>query len=230
MWTILLKAAAGVSTVWTLTAFGLVVLTLLAVYKQSKNTALRIVAIVGALILVLAAILGYFHQHSVYEVRVVVLDLQQVPVESAKVTSSLGGEAKKISGGWQFDIPVASVPANQKLTVYAALGAAFLQGQNQITLGADFHPDITINLAHAETTVRGIVTDEGGRALEGVNVGVVGYGGETVRTKADGGFQLSAHAADGQFVQLHAEKSGFLPGGGWHPAGTAPAEVVLRRQ
>jgi hypothetical protein len=114
--------------------------------------------------------------------------------------------------------------------VYATVPASFLKSQNEITLGPDFHPNTTIQLTHPETDIRGIVTDDMGRAIEGASVSVVGYGYQMVRTKADGGFELAAHAADGQQVELHAEKLGFEPVGGWYAAGTAPVDLVLKRQ
>ena len=45
---------------------------------------------------------------ALYRVRVTVLNPQQQPINDAKVTSSMGGEPKKVEGGWQFDIPAAS--------------------------------------------------------------------------------------------------------------------------
>jgi hypothetical protein len=232
-----LNAISGVSTTWSLAAFAIAAIVYMATRKQkgaarSGGTA----AMVIILLLGLVPILGSFYMEtrknepSVYQLRVVVLDPQQTPLEDAKVWSSLGGEPKKVAGGWQFDIPVASLPSDRKLTVYATESASFLKGQSQLTLASDVHPNTTIQLMHPETTVRGIVTDAKGHAIEGVAVSVIGHGNETVRTKADGGFELPAHAADGQQVELHAEKGGFTPSGGWFPAGTVPAELVLKRQ
>jgi hypothetical protein len=126
--------------------------------------------------------------------------------------------------------PAASVPTDHKLTVYATVAASFLKGQSDITLADDFHPNATIYLTHPQTTIRGIVTDDRGRAMEGEAISVIGYGIEMVRSRADGRFELPAHAAKGQQVELHAEKAGSTPGGGWYPAGTTPAELTLRRR
>jgi len=117
-----------------------------------------------------------------------------------------------------------------KLTVYATEPASFLKGQSTITLAADFHPNVTINLKHPETIVRGIVTDEKGRAIEGASVSVIGHGSERVQTSGDGEFELPAHASDGQQVELHAEKVRFVATGGWYPAGATPAELILKRR
>ena len=228
-WTELLRFAGNVTTLIGLAAIGLIVLAIAIWRLIGKRDGAKTLLIVGSAIIVLVFVVGFFSQHPVYEVRAFVLDPQHLPVNNATVTSSLGGEAKQISGGWQFDIPVDTVPSDHKLTVYAMLNASFLKGQSEVTLGSDFHPNVTIKLTHDETTIRGIITDDAGRALEGVTASIVGFGSEMIRTKADGSFQLAAHAADGQVVRLHAEKPGFLPGGGWYPAGTTPAQIVLRR-
>ena len=58
-------------------------------------------------------------------VRVTVLGPENVPVEDAKVWSSLGGEPQKVSGGWELEIPEAKIPSTRKLTIYAAKESAF---------------------------------------------------------------------------------------------------------
>jgi hypothetical protein len=229
------EAAAGISTMWSLAAFAIAAVLYLSVGRRTgkSNTGVQVTS---ALLLLFAAIpiVGslladvYKSKPSIYELRVTVVDAQNTPVEDAKVWSSFGGEPKRVAGGWQFDIPAASVPADHKLTVYASREAAFQKGQSEVTLGTDFHPNTTIPLMHPETTIRGMVTDEKGHAVEGATVMVVGYGKEAVVTKADGGFELPAHAADGQQVELHAERKGLPAGGGWYPAGNAPAEIMLK--
>ena len=221
---------------WSLAAFAIAVILLLTTRKQKGATRTGGTVAVGAIVLlglvpILASIYVTIHKESsVYQLRAVVVDPQQTPVEDAKVWSSLGGEPKKVSGGWQFDIPAASIPSDHKLTIYATVPASFLKGQSDVILTSDFHPATTIHLIHPESTIRGIVTDDKGRAVEGATVTVVGHGSEMVRTKADGGFELPAHAADGQQVELHAERDGFSPSSGWYPAGTTPAELVLKRR
>jgi hypothetical protein len=230
-----LEAASGISTMWSLAAFTVAAVLYLAVgrRKGKSNAGVQVTSVallVFAAIPIVGSLLAdvYKTRPSIYELRVTVVDAQNTPVEDAKVWSSFGGEPKRVAGGWQFDIPAASVPADHKLTVYASREAAFLKGQSEVTLGSDFHPNTTIQLTHPETAIRGMVTDEKGHAVEGATVTVVGYGKEAVVTKADGGFELPAHAADGQQVELHAETQGLAAGGGWYPAGNAPAEIVLK--
>ena len=126
------------------------------------------------------------------------------------VWSSMGGEPKKVAGGWQFDIPSESKPTDGNLTIYATVRAAFLVGQSQVLLAVDHHPSVTVKLIRDQTaTIRGIVSDSQGRSLSGVRVHIVGYASEAVITGEDGNFVLAAHAAEGQQVELHAEKSGL---------------------
>jgi len=170
-------------------------------------------------------------ENAIYRVRVTVLGTDQIPIEDAEVWSSIGGEPKKVAGGWQFDIPAASKPVDGKLTIYAAKKIAFLSGKQELQLGTDFNPAITIQLAKdSSASVRGIVVDESNRAIEGARVSVVGYEGEAVPTKADGNFVLPAHAAMNQEVRLHVEKTGYAPTDQYHPAGDEPMTLILERR
>jgi hypothetical protein len=76
------------------------------------------------------------------------------------------------------------------------------------------------------TAVRGVVLDTSQRAVAGARVTVIGSPAEVI-TLASGNFVIPTNAADGQQVQLHAEKEGYRPSTLWHPAGNTPAVVVL---
>jgi len=104
----------------------------------------------------------------VYRVRVIILGSQHIPVDDGRVWSSMGGEAARIQGGWQFVIPVSSRPASGKLTVYAAIDAAFLSGQADVQLAADYSPSVTVQLMNTRSaSVRGIVVDAQNMAIAG---------------------------------------------------------------
>lgn len=96
----------------------------------------------------------------IYRVRVTVLDPQQVPVNDAELISSVIGEQKKVDGGWEFDIPAASKPAEGKVTVsaskpgYASKPDAVLYGQEVLVLDKDLNPTIKIQLREAESPIR----------------------------------------------------------------------------
>ena len=62
----------------------------------------------------------------IYRLRVTVTDPHSLPLENAQVWSSVGGEPKKVAGGWQFDIPVASKPRDGKLTIFASQKSCLL--------------------------------------------------------------------------------------------------------
>jgi len=230
----LLEKAAAVSTPFNLAAFGLVVLLLILWVARSESgkrplpVALLVVAI-GALVTVVLA--PMMITPGVYHVRATVVGPNGVPVEDAKVWSSIGGEAKKVSGGWQFDVPAGSVPRDGKLAVYATVESAFLSGLESVQLGSDYNLAVRVTLTPgASARVRGLVVDASGRGVVGVRVNIVGYQQEAVLTAEGGGFDLPSHAADGQQVQVHAEKDGYQGVTLWHPAGNTPAEIKLVRQ
>jgi len=168
---------------------------------------------------------------SIYKVRVTVIDPQQVPVEDGHVWSSIGGEPKRVAGGWQFDIPAGSTPADGKLTIYASKKTAFLSGKQELKLGEDFNPAVTVQLQKETSTyIRGIVTDESGRSVAGARVSVIGHEGGSVVTQETGNFLLPAHAAEGQQIQLRVEKKLYEVVTQWHPAGSEPATVVIEKK
>ena len=168
----------------------------------------------------------------IYRARVTVIDPQRKPVDDAKVWSSIGGEPKKVAGGWQFDIPAASVPADGKVTFFATKESAFLAGEHDLQLTTDTSPAVTIELIKniKGVVVRGTVIDEAGNAIGEVRVSVAGYEAESVITQPNGGFVLPAHAAVGQQVLVHAEKPGYKAINQYHPAGEEPATIILERR
>lgn len=149
-----------------------------------------------------------------------------------RVTCSVGGETKKVEGGWECDISFKTKPADNKMQAYASIPDAFLTGRAEIELKDDYSPLATISLAQ-DTSARiiGMVTDENNNPVDGVLVTVVGYDSEGVTTKGGGGFSLPAHKANGQQVQIFAFKEGYSGGPAeWHQAGDYPVTLVLRRK
>jgi hypothetical protein len=232
----LFQAAAKVSSMWSLAAFAIAAVIFFAIRGGSGKVHPIAWGVVAAIILLgLVPILGSLivqarqdEGSAIYRVRVVVVGADGVPSNEAKVWSSIGGEAKKVDGGWQFDIPTKTKPADGKLTVYAEVSSAFEKGQKEVMLASDFSPSITVPLTQdTSAVVRGQVIDASGRAISGARVNVSGFGSESVTTQADGGFVLPAHAAKGQLVQLHAEKDGYTAVNQSHPAGTTAVTIVL---
>jgi len=169
----------------------------------------------------------FLKSRGVYRLRVVVLDQDKLPIEDADVNSSSGGEPKRVQGGWEFDIPMQTIPHDGKELVFASARSSFLAGSSTVRLADDYYPTTTIQLVpDTSAMVRGVVEDERGRSVVGAVVSIVGYH-DTFQTDEMGNFVLPAHAAVGQVVQLRAEKNGLI-GKLSVPAGQS-VEVIVKR-
>jgi hypothetical protein len=229
------ELATKISTAWSLAAFCIAALIWFGVrMKKGKVPAVAWWIVTAIVIVALAPIIAplYMNSFGIYRVRVVVLDDRKIPTNEAKVTCSVGGEVKKVEGGWECDIPSKTKPTDGKMQAYATVSDAFLTGRAELELKDDYSPVATIQLS-ADTSARimGMVVDENKNPLEGVRVGVVGYDSEGVVTKTGGNFSLPAHKANGQQVQIFAFKEGYLADPPeWHQAGDHPVTIALRRQ
>lgn len=224
-----------ISNPWNLAAFAIIALVLLVTKLKGRKVPAVVWWVVTAIVIIaLASIISplYMNSYSIYRVRVVVLDDRQMPTNDAKVTCSIGGEVKKVEGGWECDIPSKTKPFDGKMQAYATVPDAFLSGHAELELKDDYSPVATIQLGKdTSARIMGIVVDESNNPLESARVGVVGYDAEGVATKTGGNFSLPAHKADGQQVQIFAFKEGYLAGPPeWHQAGDHPVTLVLRRQ
>ena len=207
----------------TLAAIALITL------RKGKPWTAHILA-VGIIILGCAPLVvsGYLQSRGVYRVRVIVLGPDKSPVEGdVSLSSSVGGEPKKVEGGWEFDIPPQTRPADGKAFLFASVNAAFLKGSSEVTLARDYYPTTILQLA-ADTSavVRGVVMDARRKPVVGATVAIEGYPDMAV-TDRMGNFYLPAHAADGQIVQLRAQK-GQLSGRMSAPAGRFPIELIVK--
>ena len=226
----LFEVATRISTPWALAAFAIVAIFFLVFKLRGKVPPIpAIVAIV--LLGLVPIIIAQLGSPAIYRVRVTVVGPQGTPVDDAKVWSSMGGESKKVAGGWQFDIPAAARPADGALTIWASLESAYLKGSQEVRLADDRNPGVTVRLDSDKTaTVRGLVMDRRGRAIVGARVSVTGYQSEATVTQAGGDFMLPSHAATTQNVLLHAEANGYAGVTQWHMAGDQPATIVLDRR
>jgi Tfp pilus assembly protein PilF len=165
---------------------------------------------------------------AIYRVRVTVLNPQQTPVEDAKLWSSLDGDLKKVAGGWEFDIPGASLPANSQLALFASQENLSLSGMTELTLGNDLNPAVVINLtSSASGEVRGRAVDSSAHAVVGARISVDGYESEAVITSEDGLFRLPAHVGLGQPVKLLAAKPGYQSLSIFAIAGDSPVTLMF---
>jgi hypothetical protein len=167
----------------------------------------------------------------VYSVRATVVGLNGSPIEDARVWSDLGGEPKRVSGGWEFAVPAENLPEDSMMTVFAEHPATFSRARESFQLRNTSSVSLSLQLQRdTSAEIRGTVVDETGRSIGDVRVSVAGYANEAVLTGQGGGFRLPAHAANGQQVLLRAEKQGFRSTSIHHPAGGMPATLVLQRK
>jgi hypothetical protein len=132
---------------------------------------------------------AYLVNRGVFRLRVTVEDPHGMPVDEAKVTSSIGGEPKKVDGGWEFDIPQGNKPTDGKLTIYAEVRSAFLTGKSDVVLGDDYNLAAKVRLDHDRSAhIRGRVLDRKQIPIAGALVSIVGYESEALKTGALGQF------------------------------------------
>jgi hypothetical protein len=230
------EAAAKVSNEFSLAAFvvaALIQVVVFALRKRSlskRATNILMVIVVGLVVVASLpfAARAYLVNRGVFRLRVTVEDPHGMPVNEAKVTSSIGGEPKKVDGGWEFDIPQGSTPKDGKLTIYAEVNSAFLTGKSEVILSDDYNLAAKVKLDHNRSAhIRGRVVDRNQIPIAGALVSVVGYEAEALKTGPLGQFDLPAHASDGQQVQLSAFKQGLGSIAEWKQAGDQPVTIVL---
>jgi hypothetical protein len=211
------SVVSAISNPFNLAAYALAVVLILVLKTRQKDKPIPPLAwgVVMLLVLIPTGFSLYqkIGKDTIYRVRVTVLNDQKLPIEDAKVWSSIGGEPMKVAGGWHFEIPAAKRPQDGRLTIFASQekeNAYYWRGAHELQLNNDYNPAIVIQLElDTSAKVRGQVVDSRGRAVIGARVSVVGYEADAVITKEGGNFELPAHAAAGQDVRLHAEKRGY---------------------
>jgi hypothetical protein len=232
-------AVIKIATPLNLAAFALAVVLFITLKSRGRkiSPAIWIVIVLLVAIPISASVYSEINSKTaIYRLRVTVVDPQGIAVkdeeeaEGVQVWSTLGGEPKRVKGGWQFDIPSASKPKDGNLSIFASKKSAFLTGRADLILADDYAPAIIVNLKRDDSAqVRGQVIDGNNQGVAGAKVFVVGYGSEATVTNADGNFELPAHAATGQITLLQAEKPGYRPASLHHPAGREPATLKLQR-
>lgn len=162
-------------------------------------------------------------------VRVTVLGSDKMPLEDVQVWSSVGGEAKKVAGGWELEFPVGKLPRGKKVMVYAEKKEVFLKGQGEVVVDETKTAAVAIQLSRdTAAQVNGTVSDATGEPVPGVTVTVIGAVGSTT-TDDHGFFSIFGNAAEGEEVRLRVAKSGYETLDQYHPAGGPPAYLILRK-
>jgi hypothetical protein len=163
-------------------------------------------------------------------VRVTVLGIDKMPIEDAQVWSSIGGETKKVAGGWELEFPMSKLPKDRKITVYAAQKSIYLKGQREIIVNEVKPTAASIQLERETSAlVKGTVSDASGKPIAGANVSILGSAGNST-TNAQGFFSLPANAAAEEEVRLRVSRAGYETLDQYHPAGDGPAYIVLQRK
>lgn len=225
-----LKIASHITHPVTVAAFAAVLAaTALVLALRAKKPRIAWVLALGIIILGLAPLSAstYLQSRGIYHVRVAVWVGESL-VPDANVISLNGGEPKKIDGGWEFDIPPQSRPADGMLKLFASEKNSFLAGSSTLVLDKDyFPPTVEIQLDRdTSAIVRGVVIDEHNRSVAGAHVSIPGYPDVAI-TDEMGNFVLPAHAANGQIVRLRAQKD-QLTADVSVPAGNTPVELTLK--
>jgi hypothetical protein len=231
----ILEIASKISNDYSLTSFAIAFVGV-AIILLVRRRGTRLNAMVWLLpvsLAVLAALpliaRSYIGTHGIYRVRVLVLDAHHSPIEDCTVTSSLGGEPKKVAGGWEFDIPAATRPAGGRLTVYVGEPSAFRAGHADVTLDNDLNPTVTVELTPQESSeLGGIILTRSGYPVARATVGVIGYESEAIVTGQDGNFRLSAHATEGQQAELYVRRPGHPIVTQWCQAGDRSVKIIVQ--
>jgi hypothetical protein len=187
----------------------------------------RIVLLLLAALIVGSSILLIEKRLRIYRVHITVVDPQGIPTEEAEIRSSFIYKVTKLAAGWQIEIPIASAPKDGKFTVQASKEGDSFNGEGALVLDKELNPTIIIKLIPVK--VRGRVVDSKNHGIAGVRTFVNLFGNEAVTTKEDGSFELFAHAAVGQVVNLCAEKSGYQSRRQEHPVGDHPVTILLEK-
>jgi len=164
-----------------------------------------------------------------YSVSVSVTSDSRRPLNNVVVSSSVGGEVKQRSGGWEIVIPSATLPTDRQVVIRAE-SDAFNPGSVQVVLENDPQPAVTIQLEPRLATLRGIVRDEQARAVPGARVHLIGYSAESVLTDQQGAFVLPTHGAEGQEVRVRAELNGFESADQYHVVNSMPMTIKLVKE
>jgi hypothetical protein len=216
---------------YTAAAFAIVIAAIvIGVLARARKLNIAWLLAAGIILLGLAPIVAstILEYQGIYHIRIVVLDTAKQPVNDADVTSNVGGDLKKGSFNWEFDLAPQTRPADGKVTFFATVKNSYLVGSSILPLGNKYFLDVTIQLQELPPAmVRGVVEDESGRSVVGAKVAVSGYT-EIAITNGLGNFVLPAHAAEGVMVSVRAEK-GNLVAEDLVPAGRSAVLVVRKR-
>ncbi len=229
-WEKIFEIASHVTHPYSVAACAAVLTTIALVIVRNKHPRIATALAVFIFVLGISPLVAttYLAQRGIYHIRIVVLAPNGQPDEDAEVTSSAGGEPKRGVGSWEIDLPSQGKPASGQIVLYASLKDAYLGGQSALELRSDYFPEVEIHLAPLpQVDIRGVVVDELGRSVRAADVSIVGFP-EIATTDAMGNFSLPSHHAEGQLVEMRAEKGNLFA----HVSAIAgkEAQLILRKE
>lgn len=165
-----------------------------------------------------------------YTIHVRAVDPEEMAVDDAAVSLSPTAVSKIVSGGWEFSLSKAQVPANGKVAVFAEHKKRGLHGEATIELKDEEIVSVTVHMEYKTPMpieMKGTVRDKENRAIPGVRISCAG--GETLTTNS-GRFLLKVDAEPGKEVRLHVEADGYKPQDLYVPAGADEQVIMLEKK
>ncbi|MDB5583744.1 MAG: hypothetical protein JWR80_8920 [Bradyrhizobium sp.] len=211
-------------------AFAIAALTLIARSRRGRKTDPTTIAIVAAIVIIGALVLlipGPVPGSKTYLVRVTTLNPGGMPIEGAKVHTTVSNETSTATdGSATFAIPEQSLPDDRKIVVFANAGT--LNGRQGTELRDSVNVSVTLRLApDLSGSASGLVEDDQGNPIAGAQVALVG--GKTATTDQGGQFRLDNIGAAGEQVRLHTSKQGFSPNDDYYQLGSGATIQLTRR-
>jgi hypothetical protein len=163
-------------------------------------------------------------------IRITILGPDMMPMENSVIRSSIGGETKEVAAGWELEVAESKLPIDRKIIIYAEQKQAHLKGQGEIVVSGEKTTSASILLQRdISARVKGNVSDEKGRPVADAIVSILETA-ESTTTDPQGFFILPTNGAEGEEVRLRVIKYGYEPLDQYHPAGSNPAYIILRRK
>lgn len=160
MWDKALEFASKITNPNTIAVFVSVLIAAILVSLKAKNSRIMWTLAAALFALGISPLIAatFLASRGVYRIRIVILGTDGQPVSDADLYSSTGGESKKASGNWEYDVSPQTKPSDDKITFYASQKNAYTSGTSTLTFGRDYYPETTIQLAPgAHATIHGVV-------------------------------------------------------------------------
>jgi hypothetical protein len=136
----LLKAISAITNPYSLTAFGIAAVVIIFL-RMRKKIPVWVAVLIPLVVIVIVSIISYKDillrredSSNVRRVRITVIDSSQTPLSDTEVILSVGGEKKKVSEAWEFEIPESNIPSDRRVIIYASKTDNSLSTRKEIVL------------------------------------------------------------------------------------------------